>query len=322
MGAIHDRWHMCHASDRRQPDDMDVIQAQQISKRYRDVEAVAGIDLTVTAGEVVAVLGPNGAGKTTTIELLLGLRRPTAGSVRVFGRPPTHSEVRGRVGAMLQHSGTPEGLTVAEVVRLVGRYHPYRLPVDDVLRRADLGAQRGARVGDLSGGQRQRLSFALAISGDPDLLFLDEPSVALDVEARRGFWEQVRGFAELGKTVLFSTHYLTEADTFADRILVVHRGRLIQDGPPAAIKALVATRTIRLATDVPLHELERIPGVALVEPAQAGDVQRFVIQSSRPEQVVAELVTAGHSFHDLTITETDLETAFVRLTEPRQEDAA
>jgi ABC-2 type transport system ATP-binding protein len=174
----------------------------------------------------------------------------------------------------------------------------------------------------LSGGQRQRLSFALAISGDPDLLFLDEPSVALDVEARRGFWEQVRGFAELGKTVLFSTHYLTEADTFADRILVVHRGRLIQDGPPAAIKALVAARTIRLATDVPLHELERIPGVALVEPAQAGDVQRFVIQSSRPEQVVAELVTAGHSFHDLTITETDLETAFVRLTEPRQEDAA
>lgn len=312
---------------------MDVIVANGIRKHYGAVEAVAGIDVTVTAGEVVAVLGPNGAGKTTTIELLAGLRRPTAGDVRVFGQRPQHPDVRGRVGAMPQHAEVPESLTVAELIRLVGRYYPYRLPVDDVLGRADLTAKRKARVGELSGGQRQRLSFALAIAGDPDLLFLDEPTAAMDVEVRREFWEQVHGFADLGKTVLFSTHYLNEADAFADRIIVIHHGRVLQDGAPAAIKAVVATKTVRVATDCPLETVRRVAGVehaALDHDTvnMPAGLARIVVGTNAPEHFLAQLLAAGHRLHDLTVVDTDLETAFVRLTHTGtgtgtdQEDAA
>jgi ABC-2 type transport system ATP-binding protein len=299
---------------------VDVIVATGIRKQYGKVQAVAGIDLTVTAGEVVAVLGPNGAGKTTTIELLLGLRRPSAGQVRVFGQRPDAPEVRGRVGAMLQDADAPESLTVAELVGLVGRYYPYSLPVDEVLSRAGLERRGGARVGELSGGQRQRLSFALAVVGDPDLLFLDEPTVALDVEARRAFWEQVRGFAALGKTILFSTHYLAEADSIAGRVVVIHQGRVLSDGPPAAIKALVAAKTVRLATDLPLAEVQVIDGVEHAELDPNGPVatpvglERLVVQSSAPERLLSELVSKGAALQDLTVVDTDLEAAFVRLT--------
>jgi ABC-2 type transport system ATP-binding protein len=300
---------------------VDVIVATDIRKQYGPIQAVAGIDLTVTAGQIVAVLGPNGAGKTTTIEILLGLRRPSAGQVRVFGQPPDTPAVRGRVGAMLQDADAPDGLTVDELVGLVGRYYPYALPVQEVLARAGLLARRGARVGELSGGQRQRLSFALAIAGDPDLLFLDEPTVGLDVQARRTFWQQVRGFAGLGKTILFSTHYLTEADTFADRVVVIHRGRVLQDGPPAAIKALVAAKTVRLATDLPLSEVRGIDGVEHAEldpdaPAAAPmGLERLVVQSNTPERFLSELLARGRALHDLTVVDTDLEGAFVRLTQ-------
>jgi ABC-2 type transport system ATP-binding protein len=301
---------------------VDVIVAIGIRKQYGPVEAVAGIDLTVTAGEIVAVLGPNGAGKTTTIEILLGLRRPSAGQVRVFGQRPDAPQVRARVGAMLQDADAPESLTVAELVGLVGRYYPYALPVRAVLTRAGLHSRGGARVGELSGGQRQRLSFALAIIGDPDLLFLDEPTVALDVEARRAFWQQVRGFAALGKTILFSTHYLAEADSFADRVVVIHQGRVLTDGPPAAIKALVAAKTVRLATDLPLAEVRGIDGVehAQVDPDAAGPtpsgLERLVVRSSAPERLLSELLSRGRALHDLAVTDTDLEAAFIRLTQP------
>jgi ABC-2 type transport system ATP-binding protein len=308
---------------------VDVIVATDIRKQYGRLTAVAGIDLTVAAGQVVAVLGPNGAGKTTTIEILLGLRRPDAGQVRVLGRRPDAPATRGRVGAMLQDAHAPEGLTVAELVGLVGRYYPYALPVPEVLARAGLAARRGARVGELSGGQRQRLSFALAIVGDPDLLFLDEPTAALDVQARREFWDQVRGFAALGKTILFSTHYLVEADTFADRVVVIHRGRVLQDGPPAAIKALVAAKTVRLATDLPLAEVRGIDGVEHAEvdleapgAAPAG-LERLVVQSTAPERFLGELLARGRALHDLTVVDTDLEAAFLRLTRlDSQEEAA
>ena len=307
---------------------MDVLVATDIRKSYGPVQAVAGIDLTVTAGEVVAVLGPNGAGKTTTIELLLGLRRPSAGRVRVFGQRPDTPQVRARVGAMLQDADAPESLTVAELIGLVGRYYPYALPVAEVLSRAGLEHRRSARVGELSGGQRQRLSFALAVVGDPDLLFLDEPTVALDVEARRSFWEQVRGFAALGKTILFSTHYLAEADSFADRVVVIHQGRMLTDGPPAAIKALVAAKTVRLATDLALTEVQGIDGVeqADLDPNGRGGapvgLERLVVQSSAPERFLSELVSRGAALQDLTVADTDLEAAFVRLTRPDEEPAA
>jgi ABC-2 type transport system ATP-binding protein len=295
---------------------MHAVVATGIRKRYGAVEAVAGINLRVREGEVVAMLGPNGAGKTTTIELLLGLRRPSGGTVRVLGGRPDDRSVRGRIGAMLQDSEVPPGMTVTEVVRLIGRYYPYALPVDDVLRRADLLSRRRCRIGELSGGQRQRLSFAMAIVGDPDLLFLDEPTAALDVESRRAFWAEVRGFADLGKTILFSTHNLAEADTFAERVIVIHRGAVLQDGTPGEIKARVAAKTVRLRTDAPAAEVRRIAGVTHVEHTLGGGggAAHLVIRTSTPERLLYQLLAGGRSIADLTVVETDLESAFLHLT--------
>ena len=304
---------------------MDVLAANDIHKRYGTITAVDGIDLAVARGEVVAMLGPNGAGKTTTIEMLLGLRRPDSGTVRVFGQRPDATAVRARVGAMLQDTHLPDSTTVTELIDLVGRYYPYALPVDDVLARAGLAPRRRARVGELSGGQRQRLSFALAIAGDPDLLFLDEPTVAMDVDGRRAFWQQVRGLAGLGKTVLFSTHYLAEADAFADRIVVIHRGRILTDGPPAAIKALVAAKTVRVTTDAPVNDVRDVAGVehVAVDGASAHrGAERLVVHTSAPERLLAALMSGGRTVDDLTVVDADLEAAFVHLTHTEQEVAA
>ena len=239
---------------------MNIIETQALGKDYGTVQAVRAIDLEVPTGQVTAVLGPNGAGKTTTIEMLLGLRRPTRGTVWVLGGDPQSRTVRARVGAMLQDTDAPESLTVREMIDLVATYYPARLPTDEVLDRADLAVQSDRRVTQLSGGQRQRLSFALAIAGDPDLLFLDEPTAALDVGARREFWQQVSGFASLGKTILFSTHNLAEADEFAERVVVIDSGEIIADGPPSRIKQMVAGRTMTLGTDAPLDWLHSLAG--------------------------------------------------------------
>ena len=228
----------------------------------------------------------------------------------MFGLSPHRREVRERVGVMLQESGVPGGLTVAELVRLFGRYYPYALPVGEVLERADLVAKRGAQVHELSGGQRQRLYFALAIVGDPDLLFLDEPTVGMDVAARRSFWEQVGGFAALGKTVLFSTHYLGEADAFARRVVVLHQGRLIADGGPAEIKRLVSNKVVRLKVDLSADEARRYPGVVRAEDQD----EQLVVYSDQPEAFLESLFRAGHRVTDLTVEDTDLEDAFVQLT--------
>lgn len=302
---------------------MDVIETQGLGKDYVGVSAVGAIDLRVPAGEVTAVLGPNGAGKTTTIEMLLGLRRPTRGVVRVLGGDPRAAEVRSRVGAMLQDTDAPESLTVSEMVDLVACYYPRRLRTAEVLERAGLVAQEGRRVTQLSGGQRQRLSFALAIAGDPDLLFLDEPTAALDVGARRQFWAQVSEFAALGKTVLFSTHNLAEADEFAQRVVVIAAGRIIADDTPSRIKQDVAGRTVAMVTDAPITDLSSLPGVRRVEqhsahPA-AGSVHAPAARQVRLQVVAAEpvlgaLLAAGRTVRDLTVTETSLEDAFVHLT--------
>lgn len=289
---------------------MTLIEVQGVGKRYGSVEALAYLDLQVREGEVVAILGPNGAGKSTAISLMLGLKQPTRGTVRVFGLTPERREVRARVGVMLQESGVPRSLTVAELVRLFGRYYPYALPVGEVLERADLLAKRGAQVSELSGGQRQRLYFALAIVGDPDLLFLDEPTVGMDVEARRAFWDQVGGFAALGKTVLFSTHYLGEADAFARRVVVLYQGRLIADGSPAEIKRLVSNKVVRLKVDLSADEAQRYPGVARAESEDG----YLVVYSDQPEAFLGSLFRDGHRITDLTVEDTDLEDAFMQLT--------
>ncbi len=291
---------------------MTLLHALTLRKTYGPVRAVDGVDLVVDRGQVVAILGPNGAGKTTLIELLLGLRTPDSGTVTLFGARPSSPAVKARVGVMLQDTDVPDALTVREVIALVRRYYPVALPVDELLERADLTDKAAWRASRLSGGQRQRLSFAMAIAGDPDLLFLDEPTAALDVTARRSFWQQVRGFAELGKTVLYSTHHMDEVDHLADRVVVINNGLVIADGSPAYIKAAVAARQIRLRTDAPPRLLAELPGVIRVEPV-AGD-ERLVIATNTPEDVLREMFASGYRVADLVVADADLESAFVHLT--------
>ena len=285
------------------------IEATGLVKRYGDVSAVAGIDLTVETGSVVAVLGPNGAGKSTTLEMLIGLRRPTAGQVRIFGSAPERAKAQ--FGAMLQESLAPEALTVAESVGLVASYYPRPLPVAEVLERSELTAKAGSRVGQLSGGQRQRLSFALAIVGDPRLLLLDEPTSALDVDARLRFWDQVRELAGRGRTIVLSTHNMAEAQTLAQRVVLVNRGVIVADGSPADVAALTGVQTVKLTTDASLSDLSVLPSVreASIDPADG----RIRLLTTAPEETLRVLFATGRLVRDLTVTDVDLESAFVSL---------
>ena len=201
------------------------------------VVAARNISLTVPAGQTMALLGPNGAGKTTTIRMILGLARPTTGTVGVFGRDPRDTAARERIGTMLQTAQIPSTLTVREHITLFSAYYRRPLAIAETLRTAALDDVANRRSERLSGGQRQRLAFALAICGDPDLLILDEPTANLDIESRVGLWEAIRTFARRGKTIIFTTHYLAEADAFAERIALISRGSIVADGSPAAIKA-------------------------------------------------------------------------------------
>ncbi|MGQ4424422.1 ABC transporter ATP-binding protein [Streptomyces violaceoruber] len=221
----------------------------RVTKGYGDVRAVDGLTLALHPGETVALLGPNGAGKSTTLDLLLGLRRPDAGTVHVFGGEPREAVVAGRVGAMPQSGGLMDEVTVAELVRLGCALHPRAYPAADVLARAGLTKIADRRVDKLSGGQAQRVRFALATAGDSDLIVLDEPTTGMDVTARQAFWATMREQADQGRTVLFATHYLEEADAIADRVLVLHRGRLLADGTAAEIKARAGTRRISFDLD-------------------------------------------------------------------------
>ncbi|MGH7384603.1 MAG: ABC transporter ATP-binding protein [Candidatus Rokuibacteriota bacterium] len=286
-------------------------------KRYGDVEALRGVDLTIRVGEVVAMLGPNGAGKTTSISLMLGLRRPTAGRVRLFGLPPTDRRARSRCGVMLQESGTTSVLTVREIVDVFRAYYPAPLPAERALAMAGLAEQAGARVGTLSGGQRQRLYFALAICGDPDVLFLDEPTVGMDVEARRAFVVSIRALAGAGKTIVFTTHYLREAEELAKRIVVIDRGTVIADASPQELKARVPGKKITLTAGRPFarEHFEGLPASVLSLSAE-----RASLLSNEPARVLRELFRRGVDVIDLEVTGADLEEAFLALT--RREAAA
>ena len=214
-----------------------VVAFDRVTRRFGDIAAVDGLTFAVEPGETVALLGPNGAGKTTTAALLLGLLEPDAGEVHVFDGRPAEAIARGRVGAMLQDAGLPQWVTAKGLIELIRGLYPDPLPLEDVLRISDLEDVAGRRVERLSGGQRQRVRLALALSGNPDLLVLDEPTAALDVAARRSFWDRVRGDALQGRTVLFATHRMEEADAVAARVLVIANGRLVADGTPEQVKA-------------------------------------------------------------------------------------
>jgi ABC-2 type transport system ATP-binding protein len=279
-------------------------------KRYGPVTALAGVDLTVRAGEVVAVLGPNGAGKTTAVQLLLGLGRPGAGTARLFGRDPRDAAARVRVGAMLQVSKVPETLKVREHIHLVSSYYPRPLPLSEAIAVAGLTGLEDRLFGKLSGGQRQRVLFALALCGDPDLLFLDEPTVGLDVESRRGLWDQIRAKAGAGRTVFLTTHYLEEADALADRIVLLHQGRIVAEGTPAEIKARVGGRVIRCRTRVPVDEVAFLPGVR--EARRRGEDLEILATAAEP--VVRELLARDAGLSGLEVRGAGLEDAFLSLT--------
>ncbi len=291
-----------------------VVELQDARKRYGDVEALRGVDLVIGPGEVVAMLGPNGAGKTTSISLMLGLRRPTAGRVRLFGLDPRDRRARSRCGVMLQESGVPGVLTVRELVDLVRAYYPHPLPTDRAIALAGLQDRARARVGRLSGGQRQRLYFALAVCGDPEVLVLDEPTVGMDVEARQAFVAAIRQLAVEQRTIVLTTHHLEEADALAHRIVVVDHGVVIADATPAEIKARIPSKRVRFRTAAGLDAavFDGLPVTAL---ECAGD--RVQLLSAVPETVLRELFRRGVAVTDLEVAGADLEDAFLALTARR-----
>jgi ABC-2 type transport system ATP-binding protein len=292
-----------------------IARLEAVSKRYGAVKALDGLDLEVRRGEVLALLGPNGAGKTTSVSLLLGLTRPDAGSVTLFDQDPSARSVRERCGTMLQVSRLPEAITVREHVQLFSSYYPKPLPVEETLALAGLSTVAERRYGKLSGGQQQRLKFALALCGDPEVMFLDEPTVALDVEARREFWDAIRA---RGTTVLLTTHYLEEADALADRIVVIDKGRVVAAGSPAEIKSRSAGLRIRCVTRLTAEQVAHLPGVKDVSRHGAA----LEILATQAEPVVLALLTQDPSLSDLEVSGAGLEQAFLALTrEPRKEAA-
>jgi ABC-2 type transport system ATP-binding protein len=286
-----------------------------VTRRYGRHLALDRLDLEVRTGEMVALLGPNGAGKSTTISLLLGLLQPHEGTVEVLGTTAREAVARGRVGAMLQTgsgSGLPPGVKVAEVLRLVQRLYPDPVPLDTLAERADIRALLERPTSRLSGGEAQRVRFAMAIAGDPELVFLDEPTVAMDVESRRNFWKMMRKLGGEGRTIMFATHHLEEADQIADRVVVINHGHVVADGPGATLKAAVASRRLRFVTSAPdLERYDRLGGVTDVE-VHGASVSLFSLDA---DATVRELVSSGLAFKDLEISGACLEDAFVALTE-------
>jgi ABC-2 type transport system ATP-binding protein len=294
------------------------VRLRSLRKTYGSVVAVDGLDLDIAPGETVALLGPNGAGKSTTIDMLLGLSIPDSGEVSLYGRDPQAAVQAGYVGAMLQSGGVPGDLTVGELAGLVASLHRHAMPVGAALERAGVADLARRRAGKLSGGQTQRVRFALALIPDPDLLVLDEPTAGLDVASRRAFWTTMRQQAQAGKTVLFATHYLEEADADADRIVLMRSGRVVADGAATEIKAMAGGRTIRATLPGAYRDaLAALPGVTSVD--VHGDA--VLLACSDSDTALRALLAAEPRARDIEVSGAGLEDAFVALTDTAQETA-
>jgi ABC-2 type transport system ATP-binding protein len=291
------------------------IELRSLEKSFKTpngiVEAVRGVDISIRPGEIVALLGPNGAGKSTTIDMLLGLARPDTGSVSLFGLTPEEAVLSGRVGAMLQTGMLIQDLSARELVAMVASLYPAPLDVDEVLALVGIEAIAERRTQKLSGGEAQRVRFALALVSDPALLVLDEPTTAMDVEGRHAFWRTMREFASRGRTILFATHYLEEADANADRAVLMAAGRVVADGPTTEIRAMVGGRTIRTTLpEVELAELEDLPGVTAAE--RHGDAVLLTCADS--DVAIRALLDSRPEARDIEIASAGLEQAFLELT--------
>jgi ABC-2 type transport system ATP-binding protein len=282
-----------------------------LRKHYGEVRAVDGVDLVIAPGEVVALLGPNGAGKSTTVDMLVGLSSPDAGEARIFGQTSHDAVASGTVGAMLQEGSLLDDATVAETVGMIASLHRKPMPVVEALRRAGVEDLAGRRCTKLSGGQKQRVRFAVALVCDPHLLVLDEPTSAMDVGTRREFWRSMKEFTEAGKTVLFATHYLDEAEEFADRVVLMRSGRIIADGSVAEVRATVSGRT--LTAQVPgatLPVMSTLPGVRGATTRGA----RIELDCADSDAAVRALITGFPQAYDIEIRALGLEEAFLALT--------
>jgi len=282
-----------------------------VTKRYGELVAVDNVSLAIQSGELVAMLGPNGAGKTTSINLMLGLRKPTSGQARLFGMDPKDLKARSRIGVMLQESGVPGMLRVEELVGLFCSYYPRPLPAAQAIAMAGLEEKAKTLVKDLSGGQHQRLYLALALCGDPEVLFLDEPTVGMDVEGRRRFLREIADLGARGRTIVLTTHYLEEADQLAQRIIVIDRGRLVADASPAQIKSRVAGKRITFTTAAMLDE-GQLTGLPLN--SQQIEDHHVRLLTNQPEEVLRELFRRGVEVSNLEVAGADLEEAFVAMT--------
>jgi ABC-2 type transport system ATP-binding protein len=294
------------------------IDLNGVSKNFGHVQAVRNIDLQIESGEIVAILGPNGAGKTSTIDIILGLSQPGAGQVSVYGMHPRRAISRGLISAVMQTGGLLKDLTVSETVEYTASLFARSQPPGEVLTRAGIAGIADRRVGKCSGGEQQRLRFAMALIPDPELLVLDEPTTGMDVEGRRSFWASIRKDAEQGRTVLFATHYLEEADAYADRIVLLRHGKVVADGTASQIKAMSAGRTVRATLPGANEaELRDVPGADSVEVRG----ETVLIHSSDSDKVARYLLTST-SARDLEIAAAGIEEAFLALTGDDPQDGA
>jgi ABC-2 type transport system ATP-binding protein len=290
----------------------DAVCVTGVTRRFGAVVAVDNLDLTVAHGETIALLGPNGAGKTTTIAMLLGLTAPDSGRIEVFGSAPGSATAHANVGAMLQDGGMMPGVLITELLAMVRSLYAAPLALGDAIAIAGLEGLERRRVDRLSGGQSQRLRLAMALVGDPRLLILDEPTAAMDVETRRGFWHAMEGFTSRGRTILFSTHYLEEADVAAGRIVMMARGRVVADGTPSAIKDSVGLRVIRFSIPgAGIAGLESLPGAVSV--AEHGN--RVELRCSNSDRALRALIAARPDAYDIEVAGIALEDAFLTITD-------
>jgi ABC-2 type transport system ATP-binding protein len=282
-----------------------------LRKHYGQVRAVDGVDLVIAPGEVVALLGPNGAGKSTTVDMLVGLSKPDGGTVTVFGASPRDAVSNGTIGAMLQGGALLDDATVGEVVAMVASLHRKPLPVAEVLRRTGTEDLASRRCNKLSGGQKQRVRFAVALVSDPDLLVLDEPTAAMDVAGRRDFWRSMHAYTESGRTVLFATHYLEEAENYADRVVLMRSGQVVADGSVAEVTSLVAGRVLRAAIPGSTEQALRVlPGVSEVEVRG----EKVTVSSRDSDATLRAVLQMFPQARDIEVTAVGLEGAFLTLT--------
>lgn len=294
-----------------------VISLQNIAKKFKDKKAVDDISFSIKKGEIVAILGPNGAGKSTTMLMMLGLLEPTSGSINIFNRNPKEKQVRERIGAMLQEVSVIDALKVKEVIQLFRSYYPNPMEFAELVTLTGLNDEDLKRKADkLSGGQKRRLGFALALAGNPDVLFFDEPTVGMDISSRKRFWDTIQALKERGKTIIFSTHYLQEADDIAERILLFNEGVIVADGTPKEIKKQLSKQSVSFIDpgNLSLEELQSLPIVRDVYRKN----NRVYVVTEQTDDVLEYLFSTKEKVQGIQIEQGRLDEAFAELTENKE----